>query len=33
VEIRTPKYRTRATIARNMRLQAQPGSGLASQSP
>ena len=28
VEIRTPKYRTRATIARNMRLQAQPGSGL-----
>ena len=28
VEIRTPKYRTRATTARNIRLQAQPGSGL-----
>src|ERR1700722_3002115 len=28
VEIRTPKYRIKATTARNMRLQAQPGSGL-----
>src|ERR1700678_176759 len=28
VEIRMPKYRTRVTIARNMRVHAQPGSGL-----